>query len=73
MNTEAKTSKPSFDVYRGKNDSTLRLATMPGAGLPAHVNRKLWVLMPSGTSPLHSDAAKDVAARGYCLFQLVKD
>jgi len=71
MNTE--TSKPSFDVYRGKKDATLRLATLAGAGLPAHGDRKLWVLMPTGTSPLHSDAAKDIGARGYCLFQVVKD
>ena len=73
MNTDGKTSKLTFDVYRGKNDATLRLATMAGAGLPPHVNRKLWVLMPAGTSPLHSDAAKDIGARGYCLFQVVKD
>ena len=73
MNTDGKTSKLTFDVYRGKNDATLRLATMAGAGLPAHVNRKHWVLMPSGTSPLHSEAAKDVGTLGYCFFQVVKD
>jgi hypothetical protein len=72
MNTSAPTSKPTFDVYRGKNDSSLRVATLAGAGLPAHLNRKHWVLMPAGKSPLHTDAARDVGTRGYCLFQLVK-
>jgi hypothetical protein len=27
-------SKIAYDVYRGTNDRTLRLATIPGAGLP---------------------------------------
>jgi DNA-binding XRE family transcriptional regulator len=30
-------NKIAYDVYRGTSDRTLRLATMPGAGLPAHV------------------------------------
>src|SRR3984893_16267099 len=47
--------KIANDVYRGTRDRTLRLATMPGAGLPAHVKRKDWVLMPAGKSPLHAD------------------
>ncbi len=54
-------SKIAFDVYRGATDRTLRLATMPGAGLPAHVKRKDWVLMQKGKSPLHSDVDRDVA------------
>jgi hypothetical protein len=44
---------------------------MPGAGLPAHVKRKDWVLMPKGKSPVHSDAERDVAVQGYCFFQVV--
>jgi hypothetical protein len=64
-------SKIAYDVYRGTNDRTLRLATMPGAGLPTHLKRKDWVLMPAGKSPLHSDVARDVGARGYCFFQVV--
>ena len=52
---------------------TLRLATMPSAGLPAHLKRKDWVLMPTGKSPLHSDVDMDVSAGGYCFFQLVND
>jgi hypothetical protein len=62
-------SKIVYDVYRGTTDRTLRLATMPGAGLPAHVKRKDWVLLPAGKSPLHSD--RDIGASGYCFFQLV--
>jgi hypothetical protein len=66
-------SKIAYDVYRGATDRTLRLATMPGAGLPAHVKRKDWVLMQKGKSPLHSDVDRDVAVRGYCFFQLVEN
>lgn len=66
-------SKIAYDIYRGARDRTLRLATMPGAGLPAHVKRKDWVLMmPAGKSPLHSDVDRDVIARGYCFFQVVE-
>jgi hypothetical protein len=64
-------SKIVYDVYRGTNDRSLRLATMPGAALPAHLKRKDWVLMPKGKSPLHSDADRDISVRGYCFFQLV--
>jgi hypothetical protein len=64
--------KIAYDVYRGTSDRTLRLATMPGAGLPEHVKRKDWVLMPPGKSPLHSDADQDVSVRGYCFFQVVE-
>ena len=65
-------SKIAYDVYRGTKDRTLRLATMPGAGLPNHLKRKDWVLMPAGKSLLHSDAAQDVGVRGYCFFQVVE-
>jgi len=37
-----------YDVYRGTTDRMLRLATMPGAGLPADLKRKDWVLLPAG-------------------------
>jgi hypothetical protein len=62
----------AYDIYRGTRDRTLRLATGPGAGLPAHVKRKDWVVLPPGKSPLHSDTARDVAVRGYCFFQVVE-
>jgi hypothetical protein len=65
------TAKIAYDVYRGTADRSLRLATLPGAGLPAHVKRKDWVLITKGKSPLHSDVDRDVAVKGYCLFQLV--
>ena len=58
------TDKITYDIYRGTADRTLRLATMPGAGLPAHLKRKEWVLMPKGKSPVHSDAVRDVGMRG---------
>jgi hypothetical protein len=44
---------------------------MPGAGLPAHFQRKDWVLMSAGQSPIHSDAARDIVRNGYCFFQVV--
>ena len=65
-------SKIAYDVYRGTTDRTLRLATMPGAGLPAHVQRKDWVFMPTGKSRLPSDVDRDVGAHGYCFFQVVE-
>ena len=63
-------SKIEYDVYRGTTDPTLRLATMPGAGLPAHVKRKDWVLLPKGKSILHTEVYRDVAVKGYCFFQV---
>ena len=66
------TARIAYDVYRGTADRTLRLATMPGAGLPAHAKRKDWVLMPTGKSPVHSDADRDIAVQGYCFFQVVE-
>jgi hypothetical protein len=44
---------------------------MSVAGLPAHVKRKDWVLMVPEQSPVHSDAARDIAVNGYCFFQIV--
>jgi hypothetical protein len=67
------TEKTAYDIYRGTSDRTLRLATLPGAGLPSHVKRKDWALMPPGKSPVHSDADRDVAVKGYCFFQVVEN
>jgi hypothetical protein len=68
MNT---TPKQAFDVYRKKTNSTLRLATAPGAGLPRQFPVKEWILTKE-PSTLHSDATKDVAVKGYCYFQVLK-
>jgi hypothetical protein len=65
------TARIAYDVYRGTADRSLRLATMPGAGLPAHVKPRDWVLMPAGKSPVHSDAEQDIGMQGYCFFQVV--
>ena len=64
------TNKIDYDVYRGTADRSLRLATLPGAGLPAHLKRKDWVLMSKGKPPFPSDIDRDIAAKGYCFFQL---
>jgi hypothetical protein len=71
MNAPSK-SLQTYDVYASKADATLRIATAPGAGLPAHLKAKDWKLMPAGTSPLHSDAYRDVGIKGYCFFQITK-
>jgi hypothetical protein len=60
--------KIRYDLYRGKKDRTLRLATLSGAKLPAHLSPKDWTLM---RLEVHSDTAWDVAAKGYCFFQIV--
>jgi hypothetical protein len=64
--------KIAYAVYRSKADSSLRLAVAPGARLPTHVKSKDWSLMPAGSSPLHTDTGRDVAVKGYCLFQVSK-
>jgi hypothetical protein len=64
------TVKIDYDVYRGTADRSLRLATLPGAGLPAHVKRKDWVLMPKGKPPFPYAIDREIAAKGYCFFQL---
>jgi hypothetical protein len=64
------TDSIAYDVYRGTADGSLRLATLPGAGLPAHVKRKDWVLMPKGKPPFPFDIDRDIAVNGYCFFQL---
>jgi hypothetical protein len=59
-----------YDVYQGKKDASLRLATMPGAGLPAHVKPDEWELTATGSSPTIKGVDEDIAARGFCLFRL---
>jgi hypothetical protein len=65
------TPKQTFDVYRKRTNPTLRLAVAAGAGLPSQFVSKDWTWVPE-PSVLHSDVSKDVAAKGYCYFQLVK-
>ena len=64
-------SKTELDVYLKTSDRALRLATSVGAGLPAHLKRKDWVLMPTGKSLVHTDAARDIGVQGFCLFRVV--
>jgi hypothetical protein len=66
------TVKIEYDVYCQKADPTLRIAVAPGARLPAKFKSKDWTRMARGASPMHSDAAKDVALKGYCYFQVAK-
>ena len=61
----------AYDVHRKKTDFSYRMATLPGAGLPDHVDPKEWELMAPGSSPIIEDAAQDIAARGFCFFRLV--
>ena len=64
------TPKQTFDVYRKKSNSALRLATMAGVKLPRQFPAKEWVLMRE-RSMLHSDATLDIAIKGYCYFQVI--
>ena len=63
--------KIRYDLYRGTKDRSLRLAVLPGAKLPAHLHPQHWKLLAAENTPVHSDAAADIAAKGYCLFQIV--
>ena len=65
------TDKIRYDLYRGRKDRSLRLATLPRAKLPADLSPKDWTIVCLENSPIHSDAARDVAAKGYCFFQIV--
>jgi hypothetical protein len=60
-----------FEVYLRASDRALRVATSVGAGLPGHLKRKEWVLLPRGNSLVHTDAARDIAVQGFCLFRVV--
>jgi hypothetical protein len=62
--------KTGYDVYRQKSDRTLRIAVAPGARLPAQFKAQDWKLMAKDTSPLHSEAAKDIGMKGYCYFKV---
>lgn len=66
------TVKIAYDVYSQKADPTLRIAVAPGARLPAQFKTKDWTLMAKGSSPVHSDAPRDVGVKGYCYFQVSK-
>ncbi|MEH2482042.1 hypothetical protein V1282_005399 [Nitrobacteraceae bacterium AZCC 2146] len=72
MSASEKTGHQSYDVYAKKADATLRIATAPGAGLPAHLKAKDWSLMAAGSSPVHTDARRDIGVHGYCFFQVTK-
>jgi hypothetical protein len=58
MNAPVKTV---YDVYCLKADPTLRIAVAVGSRLPVQFNAADWKPMAKGSSPLHSDASKDIA------------
>jgi hypothetical protein len=73
MDAKVRQKPVAYDVYRGTKDPSLRIATLPRAGLPAHFSKKDWTLMPQhAVQHLHTDAARDIGVRGYCFFQVVK-
>lgn len=47
-----------------------RLATLPGAKLPAHLNPQHWKLLLADSTPAHSDADADIAAKATVFFGL---
>ncbi len=60
-----------FDVYRNLIDESMRIATVPNAGLPPHMEAKEWQIMKPRESPIIEDAADDIAARAFCFYKLV--
>jgi hypothetical protein len=62
--------KTECDVYRLKTNPKLRIAVAAGARLPARFKAADWKLVARATSPLHSDASRDIGAKGYCYFQV---
>lgn len=73
MDTKVRQKPIAYDIYRGTKDTTLRVATMPDAGLPAHFSKKDWTLISQhGVQHLHTDTARDIGVYGYCFFQIVK-
>jgi hypothetical protein len=69
MNAPVKTA---YDVYCLKADPTLRIAVAVGARLPAQFKAADWKPMAKGSSPLHSEASRDIGVKGYCYFQVAK-
>jgi hypothetical protein len=69
MNAHVKTA---YDVYCLKADPTLRIAVAAGARLPVQFKVAAWKAMARGTSPLHSEASRDIGVIGYCYFQVTK-
>jgi hypothetical protein len=69
MNAPVRTT---YDVYCLKVDPTLRIAVAVGARLPVQFKAANWKRMAEGSSPLHSDASRDIDVKGYCYFQVAK-
>jgi hypothetical protein len=69
MNAPVKTT---YDVYCLKVDPTLRIAVAVDARLPVQFKAANWKRMAEGSSPLHSDASRDIGVKGYCYFQVAK-
>jgi hypothetical protein len=65
----------TYDIYRNKNESSLRVATRPSAGLPSHFKAEEWELLPAGSlESLKVDfeaAAEDIEDHGFYYFRLV--
>jgi hypothetical protein len=59
-----------IDVYRGKQDNTLRLIVRTGHGVPDHLNANEWELLPHGTRPLVKGIGGDIRARGFGLYKV---
>ena len=68
------TPKKSFDVYRKKNRPSVRLAIRRGTKLPPQFPAKDWILISEReSSTVHSEATLDIAVKGYCYFEVIKE
>jgi hypothetical protein len=61
-----------YDFYRSKKEPDERMATLPGAGLPNHVDPNDWELIPSASPEIHAVDAADIEERGFFYFKLVE-
>jgi hypothetical protein len=60
--------KMRYDIYRGKYDRRLKLATRAGVGLPSQVAAEDWELNKTDVEHLPGDAVEHIASWGFCIF-----
>jgi hypothetical protein len=67
-------SRSKYDFYRNKTEPGERMATLPGAGLPDHVDPSDWepMLAEAGIYDDDEDMAADIEVRGFSYFKLVE-
>ncbi len=62
-----------YDFYRSKKEPDVRMATLPGAGLPSNVDPNDWELIPSAAQEIYVVDAADIEERGFFYYKLVEE